>query len=71
MIGLLFIAAAAGAPTVEESSYMNEVWTREQEEAAGITRSSGDEELVDAPAAKDLPKGFTWCNKGELDLCSV
>ena len=46
------------------SAHRSELWTREQEDAAGIVR----ERILSAPprlavSANDLPKSFSWADK--------
>lgn len=47
----------------------NEVWTREQEDAAGIIR-----EFILSPQPKDMniavPPTFTWCNNSGVNYCT-
>jgi len=51
---------------------LSEVWTREQEDAAGIIR-----EHIESPlphtylSAEDLPDEFTWCNKDGVNYCTM
>jgi len=49
--------------------YFNEVWTREQEDAAGIVQ-----EFILSPQPKDMniqvPATFTWCNNNGVNYCT-
>jgi len=51
----------------------SEVWTSEQEDAAGIVRNNY--KVGSAPhefmATGDLPKEFTWCNKDGKNYCTM
>jgi len=51
----------------------SEVWTSEQEDAAGIVRNNY--KVGTAPhefmATGDLPKEFTWCNKDGKNYCTM
>lgn len=53
-----------------ESKRFNEVWTREQEDAAGILQ-----EYVVSPQPKDMnlavPSTFSWCNNNGVNYCTM
>ena len=64
-------ALAAPLNIVEDvPEYRNEVWSLEQEQAAGVERSSGEGELNNALEVADMPKDFTWCNKDGVNYCT-
>lgn len=51
---------------------MNEVWTEQQELAAGIVprgNSSNSHDLLEAPS--EYPDEFTWCNKDGVNYCTI
>jgi len=52
------------------SRRFNEVWTRAQEEEAGIVP-----EFIVSPQPKDMnlavPDAFTWCNNGGVNYCTI
>jgi len=53
---------------------INEVWTREQDEAAGIRRNDYDLTSAlprDTIKTEDLPASFTWCDKDGVNYCTM
>jgi cathepsin X len=62
-----FLVAALGVATARRP---NEVWTREQEDAAGIIQ-----EFILSPQPKDMnlavPDTFTWCNNNGVNYCTI
>jgi len=64
---LTFVVGAFVA--VNAQKRFNEVWTRAQEDAAGIER-----EYIISPQPKDMnlqvPATFTWCNNGGVNYCT-
>lgn len=51
---------------------LSEVWTREQEIAAGIQYASPEQDLDHYEmSAEDLPDAFTWCDKDGVNYCSM
>jgi cathepsin X len=58
-----------GALAVNAQKRINEVWTRAQEDAAGIVQ-----EFVVSPQPKDMnlavPDTFTWCNNAGVNYCT-
>jgi len=55
------VALAAGA----------EIWTREQEDAAGIKRGTPQHELPHLLSAEAMPADFTWCDKDGVNYCTM
>jgi len=52
---------------------MSEVWSREQEEAAGIVRNNyilGSAPFEDGNQV-ELPNNFTWCDKDGVNYCTM
>jgi len=52
---------------------LNEVWTREQEEAAGIIRNNyreGKQPFECAESIDNYPSEFTWCDVDGVNYCS-
>merc|ERR1719313_1857687 len=46
------------------------VWTREQEEAAGIDRRFNENHMLEVDAGS-LPDSFTWCDKDGVNYCTM
>jgi cathepsin X len=52
--------------------YQSEVWTREQEDAAGIIREDYYDPLPHEYLADSaVPDEFTWCNKDGVNYCTM
>lgn len=66
----LVAAVAFATPVIKRH---NEVWTKEQTEAAGLvhrgnfTISPLPHEYIDT---KDLPTNFTWCDRDGVNYCT-
>lgn len=54
------------------SARLSEVWTPEQEAAAGIVANSyTSTRPQDLLGAEELPEAFTWCNKDGVNYCTM
>lgn len=69
---VVLAAVSAVCSAMPAGKRFNEVWTREQEIAAGIDFASPEQDLdhflMDSEA---LPDAFTWCNKDGVNYCSM
>ena len=75
LLGLALVATAtAKFADLKRGNYKSEIWTREQEDAAGIVRGKS---LIKSPLpetytkVEDLPAEFTWCNNGGTNYCTI
>jgi cathepsin X len=63
------IVAAGAFVAANAQKRFNEVWTRAQEDAAGI-----EQEYIVSPQPKDMniraPATFTWCNNSGVNYCT-
>ena len=70
-IATLAIFALVGASMV--SARMNEVWSKEETEAAGLVHK-GSYTISPLPqdyiATEDLPTNFTWCDHDGVNYCT-
>lgn len=67
----MFKAAVFGAMAVS-AKRASEVWTREQEDAAGIVRNNYTSPLPsETLKTEDLPDAFTWCDKDGVNYCTM
>jgi len=69
LIIALTIGSAFCAPSMEQKPF-NEVWSLEQEVAAGVTRSSNSGQLVASLSVEAMPTSFSWCNKDGKNFCT-
>lgn len=69
----MFKAVIIGAVVAVSGKRMSEVWTKEQEAAAGIRHQS--EALTESPQdtikTEDLPASFTWCDNNGTNYCTM
>lgn len=57
---------------VSVSARVNEVWTREQEDAAGIIQNDFlTTRPQDSTVETELPTEFTWCDKDGVNYCTM
>jgi cathepsin X len=63
---------ATAALVAAERTRPSEVWTPEQEAAAGIKpQGYSSPRPQDYLKSEDLPKSFTWCNKDGVNYCTM
>ena len=53
------------------SRHVSEVWTRAQEDAAGIARGTPQSDLPHLRSADPMPADLNWCDKGGVNYCTM
>lgn len=63
----------AGGNKAEKKERPNEVWTKEQTEAAGLVYQGNSSEVSshDDLSSVEYPDDFTWCNKDGVNYCTA
>merc|ERR1711871_1604784 len=71
-MGKLIICALAFVASSQASSrHVNEVWTRAQEDAAGISRGTPRHKLPHLLSTEAVPDALNWCNKDGVNYCTM
>jgi len=71
---LLAFVLAGGLYEATVGKRINEVWTREQEDAAGIVRNRyklGAQPFESSKAIEDYPADFSWCDINGTNYCTM
>merc|ERR1711871_1354573 len=71
-MGKLIICALAFVASSQASSrHVNEVWTRAQEDAAGISRGTPQHKLPHLLSTEAVPDALNWCDKDGVNYCTM
>jgi len=65
------LAIIAFALATCNAQRLNEVWTREQEDAAGIDQGTPMHEVPHLLGETAMPDDFTWCDKDGVNYCTM
>jgi len=71
---LLAFVLAGGLYEATVGKRINEVWTREQEDAAGIVRNRyklGAQPFESSKTIEDYPADFSWCDMNGTSYCTM
>ena len=68
---LIICALAFVASSQASSRHVNEVWTRAQEDAAGISRGTPQHKLPHLLSTEAVPDALNWCDKDGVNYCTM